>query len=595
MRIEFVGENYTANGVVRTDQNNNVWTSATNTGIARPNPFTYNSNNYSDTIIIPNSGYKITRVDFNIITEHGSEWIETGESDYCNESYPELDDFMSNIWAKLDAVLQDKTKGCAFHIAKNAWLEGIRVNITTESDSPTPPDPPVEHLVFPDGVPFGYTLHSTDGSTIGDVIDVSQLKAINGELFPSFALATDLTKFTYEEIVGQPVAFVNDSDMLIATPYNYDEGWIFDNSVYKYRCSNYQPTFSNIPTATAIGTIFHTVTLDRTFCSSNQEDSVQVKDGENYTANFTSSDGYIFKAEPYCQWGANTILGEITDSKNATITLEAIDRDLTVVAVCEKESVDPQPETGLAFVQIYNPTFSQLKEAAESLFIRLGTGDAINLEQYIISIHKLMIPVPTNAVSEPIRFWKYNTGVASKVINQTEVKLSCGTVTVPEKWHNALDYSPYTSVRIWLPFLGFFDLSINELMRDEIELTYKIDVLSGKALAEIWHEDTVIYRFVGMAKFEEPYYVEAGNDITQSYLNGAYNMADYTPYLLLDRPQNLTPTDTALHGQPTYRIVTIGDCSGYIRCSQVFASGMTATDEEKQEIESLLKTGVLVD
>ena len=322
---------------------------------------------------------------------------------------------------------------------------------------------------------------------------------------------------------------------------------------------------------------------------------MQVKDGENYTANFTSSDGYIFKAEPYCQWGANTILGEITDSKNATITLEAIDRDLTVVAVCEKESVDPQPETGLAFVQIYNPTFSQLKEAADSLFIRLGTDDAINLEQYIISIHKLMIPVPTNAVSEPIRFWKYNTGVASKVINQTEVKLSCGTVTVPEKWHNALDYSPYTSVRIWLPFLGFFDLSINELMRDEIELTYTIDVLSGKALAEIWHEDTVIYRFVGMAKFEEPYYVEAGNDITQSYLNGAYNMADYTPYLLLDRPQNLTPTDTALHGQPTYRIVTIGDCSGYIRCSQVFASGMTATDEEKQEIESLLKTGVLVD
>lgn len=454
---------------------------------------------------------------------------------------------------------------------------------------------PIEHLVFPDGVPFGYTLHSTDGSTIGDVIDVSQLKAIDGELFPSFALATDLTKFTYEEIVDYPVAFVNDNDILIATPYNYDEGWIFDNSRYEYRCSDYQPTFSDIPTATAIGTIFHTVTLDRSFCTADKEDSNSVEDGTNFTVAFTADTGYIFKAEPYCQWGIDTILGEITDSKNATITLEAIDQDLTVVAVCEKESVDPQPETGLAFVQIYNPTFSQLKEAADSLFIKYGTGEVINLQQYIISVHKLMIPLPTNELSEPIRFWKYNTGVASKVINQTEVKLSCGKVIVPEKWHNALDYSPYTSVRIWLPFLGFFDLSINELMRDEIELTYTIDVLSGKALAEIWHEDTVIYRFVGMAKFEEPYYVEDGNDITQSYLNGAYNMADYTPYLLLDRPQNLTPTDTALHGQPTYRIVTIGECSGYIRCSQVFASGMTATDEEKQEIESLLKTGVLVD
>lgn len=455
---------------------------------------------------------------------------------------------------------------------------------------------PIEHLVFPDGVPLGYTLHSTDGSTIGDVIDVSQLKSISGTQFPSFALLKDNEHFNYEELEGLPYVDVNGNDLLIADEYDYGSGYIFNNIRTKYISSNVQPTIGNIPTATNKETIFRTVTLDRSFCTADKEDSNSIEDGTNFTVAFTADTGYIFKTEPYCQWGIDTILGELTDSTHATITLEGVTEDLTIVAVCEKnEEPQPTPSTGLVFTRIYNPTFSQLKEAANSLFIDLGSGTAINLQQYIISVHKLFCPLPTNELSEPIRFWKYNTGVASKVINQTEVKVSCGKVTIPEKWHNALDYSPYTSIRIWLPFLGFFDLSINELMRDEIELTYTIDVLSGKALAEVWHKDTVIYRFVGTAKAEEPYYVEAGHNISQAYINGAYNMADLTPYLLLDRPQNLTPTNTSLHGQPTYRIVTIGDCSGYIRCSQVFAGGMTATDEEKQEIESLLKQGVLVD
>lgn len=595
MHIEFTGEHFKCWRVNRTEANDNNWSKGTiDKTKLRPNPWEYDSTTYSDSIIVPDDGYKITDVTFNNLMESGGEWLETDDNDYVSDGYPTLDDYNSTLWAQINAVISNIT-GCAFHIAKDTWVEGFKIDVTTEANTPEPEPEPVEHLVFPDGVPLGYTLHSTDGSTIGDVIDVSQLKSISGTQFPSFALLKDNERFNYEVLEGLPYVYVNGNDLLIANEYDYGAGYIFNNTRTKYISSDVQPTLGDLPTATHKETIFRTVTLNRSFCTADKEDSNSIEDGTNFTVAFTADTGYIFKAEPYCQWGIDTIRGELTDSTHATITLEGVDKDLTIVAVCEKESIDPHPDTGLVFTQVYNPTFSQLKEAADSLFINYGTGEVINLQQYVISVHKLMIPLPTNELSEPIRFWKYNTGVASKVINQTEVKVSCGKVTVPEKWHNALDYSPYTSIRIWLPFIGFFDLSINELMRDEIELTYTIDVLSGKALAEVWHEDTVIYRFVGTAKVEEPYYVESGHNISQAYINGAYNMADLTPYLLLDRPQNLTPTDTSLHGQPTYRIVTIGDCSGYIRCAQVFASGMTATDEEKQEIESLLKSGVLVD
>lgn len=468
------------------------------------------------------------------------------------------------------------------------------------------PEPTI-YNVLNNTIPDHYILAEPDISYNGDTYftytekPVSQLNYVSGDSFPSFALIVEQGYAIADEVtVGIKVdnsvsgTIYSDNWSNGTEPIQY--AFIFESTVKMPDAQVGFDEFFPLPVPEQYA-IPRTITLDRSFCTADKDDSVVINDGTNYTVSFTADKGYIFKSEPYCRWGLDTVLGTIIDSTHATITLETVDQDLTIVAVCEEESVEPQPQpnTGLAFVRIYNPTFSQLKEAADALFLDLGTGQAINLEQYIISIHKVMIPVPTNELSEPIRFWKYNTGVASKVINQSEVKVTCGKITIPEMWHNALDYTPYTTAKIWLPFMGFFDVSINELMRDEIELTYTIDIISGKALAEVIADGIVVYRFVGTAKIDEPYYVESGRNISQAYINGAYNMADFTPYILLDRPKNLTPSDTHLQGLPTYRIVTIGDCTGFIQCEQVFAVGMTATEEEKEEIESLLKQGVLVD
>ena len=83
--------------------------------------------------------------------------------------------------------------------------------------------------------------------------------------------------------------------------------------------------------------------------------------------------------------------------------------------------------------------------------------------------------------------------------------------------------------------------------------------------------------------------------MSTAYINGAYNMADFTPYLLIERPINLTPSNNDLEGLPTYKVVTIGDMKGYLRCRKVFATDMIATEAEKNEIEALLHDGVLVD
>ena len=352
-------------------------------------------------------------------------------------------------------------------------------------------------------------------------------------------------------------------------------------------------TFDYVPELT-VAVVHYTVQLDLLNCTADQQTVTTVNGGDNYTVNFTSNDGYEFSEPPYVVIGSETINADITDSTHATLTITNINENLTIVAhATEPEPV--KPKTELAFVNIYNPTQEQLVDAANSLFMHFDTGQVINTSQYIVSLHKVFVPVSTDEAFQTIKFGNYNTQVNSKVVNQRLARVSCGKVTVPEVHHNALDYSPYTTVRIWLPFLGFFDLSIDELSNKEIELTYTIDLVNGKALAEISNDDGVIYRFVGTAYEQEPYHMESLNNISTVYVNGAYNMADYTPYLLIERPINLAPPNNDLEGLPTYKEVTIGDVKGFIRCRKVFAKDMVATEAEKNEIEALLRDGVLVD
>ena len=342
----------------------------------------------------------------------------------------------------------------------------------------------------------------------------------------------------------------------------------------------------------------YTVQLDLLHCNADKPTVSKVNEGDSYTVNFTADNGYVFNEQPSVQVGSETIYADSIDSTHARLTLSSVNEDLTITAHAT-ESVEPveptDPTSELAFVNVYNPTQKQLVDAANALFMNLSTGQVIDTSKYIIAVHKVFIPISTDIALQPIKFGYYDSQVNSKVVNQRVAKVSCGKVTVPELYHNALDYSPYTTVRIWLPFLGFFDLSIDELSNKEVELTYSIDLVNGKALAEISNDDGVIYRFVGTAYQREPYHTESLNNVSTVYINGAYNMADYTPYLLIERPINLTPANNDLEGLPTYKEVTIGDMTGYVKCRKVFAKDMIATEAEKNEIEALLCSGVLVD
>ena len=496
------------------------------------------------------------------------------------------------------------------NLTVNHVIATLNPDITVDSPTPpTPPQPVEKKYNLLDSVPAGYDVKG-DYDWVGDTvvfqdIDVSQLKYNKGDKLPTFCL---VIKDGYEYDVDawrrkwengqQPVITSSDlsSYFNAGTPMQQDTTpilWI-SFSAYDRALPDELVTFKYIPEPT-VARPHYTVQLDLLHCTADKPTVSTVTEGDSYTVNFTSDDGYLFTDAPYVVIGSETVYADITDSSHASLTISSINENLTITAHATEQVVPVEPTTELAFVNVYNPTQKQLVDAANAFFMNFSTGQVVNTSQYIVAIHKVFVPVSTDEAFQPIKFGSYNTQVNSKVVNQRLARVSCGKVTVPELHHNALDYSPYTTVRIWLPFLGFYDLSIDELSNKEVELNYTIDLINGKALAEISNDDGVIYRFVGTAYEREPYHTESLNNVSTVYINGAYNMADYTPYLLIERPINLTPPNNNLEGLPTYKEVTIGDMTGYVRCRKVFAKDMIATEAEKNEIEALLCGGVLVD
>lgn len=67
------------------------------------------------------------------------------------------------------------------------------------------------------------------------------------------------------------------------------------------------------------------------------------------------------------------------------------------------------------------------------------------------------------------------------------------------------------------------------------------------------------------------------------------------PYIIVTRPKQLqVPNYNELYGYQAHKMVRVGDCTGYLRCREVHVISPTASDEEKAQIEQLMKTGVYV-
>lgn len=242
------------------------------------------------------------------------------------------------------------------------------------------------------------------------------------------------------------------------------------------------------------------------------------------------------------------------------------------------------------------------------------------------------IPLEQSGINQQIVLGNVETGVNGEKISNNFGKTTIGSVTVAEYYKNFLDYSPYTNVIIYLPYIGFRELDTSMIMGKTVKVEYTTDCITGGCLAQISVGGVRLYEFTGNMGIDIPItasnraqveagYIQAGvgaamslaggniAGATTALINSATAQYHYsstgnpspmcvastnrTCYIVIDRPQfQKLKAFNHTRGQKCNLSKTIGSLKGFTICdSNIDLSGISATESEKEEIVNILSTG----
>lgn len=294
---------------------------------------------------------------------------------------------------------------------------------------------------------------------------------------------------------------------------------------------------------------------------------------------------------------------------------------------------------------VYNPTQAEINSLGAWLWSNNFVDQLLKMfndpMQAIIGLHKTFIP-PITGAAQDIKVGYLNSGVSALTVPVQYSSVDCGTIDCAEYFGSVFDYAPYTRVYLYLPFIGFKELDVAQVMRGRINVRYHGDAFTGSCLAEVsvtrdGESGGVLYTYSGDCAARYPLshgsYMGIVNGVigvatsTAMALGGMVNpimglggivnsamgarnkvehsggfsgnsgaMGIKKPYLVIMRPQTAMANNYKhFTGQPSNSNVVLGSASGYVRVKECHVEDIaTATDAEKQMIESALKSGVII-
>lgn len=293
-------------------------------------------------------------------------------------------------------------------------------------------------------------------------------------------------------------------------------------------------------------------------------------------------------------------------------------------------------------VSAYNPTLQQLQALSSELW---NTSFEQSISKIlndpfdgIIGLSMLPFNISAGAASN-IKIGNYQTSVSAAKVTGQYAKVSGGSLTIPRAWNNFLDYTQ-TKVEVFIPFVGIVPVQIDDCMGKPLEIEYNIDLLSGSGVAFLKCGNSVLYALpvnvgyqvpltgsnraqlytgiinIGMSAIVGGMHAGAAgaaigasasaistattkqSDVQRSGALSANSgqLGDFTAYAIIHRPVQALPKDfKAFKGYTSNITGNLNTLSGYTEVEYIHLTGIDgATDTELQEIEALLKEGVII-
>ena len=251
----------------------------------------------------------------------------------------------------------------------------------------------------------------------------------------------------------------------------------------------------------------------------------------------------------------------------------------------------------------------------------------------IISLKALIGTVTTTGSSQALALGNVTTTANAIPCNES-ITINVGSITLPRKYNNFLDFEPYTKVQIYLPFYGCAMLDSSLVIGRTITIKYIIDVITATAKIKIIHDNKTLYEFKttcgsdlpitssNRASVEMGYLssgvgmgisIASGNVLgglasglsmaqsqyhssTSGNVSGVLNFHDSRMItVLVDRPvytelRNFNKT----HGRVCNLSKTLRDLRGFTKCAENVQIPFNCLDEERTMIIEQLTSGVII-
>lgn len=214
------------------------------------------------------------------------------------------------------------------------------------------------------------------------------------------------------------------------------------------------------------------------------------------------------------------------------------------------------------------------------------------------------------------------------------ITINVGGITIPKKYHNFLDFEPYTKVQIYLPFYGTAMLNSSLVVGRRIDIVYIIDVITGTAKISIKHANKTLYEYkttcacdlpltssnrasvemgyissglgmgVSLASGNAIGAIASGLSMAQSQFSSSTNgnvsgVVDFHDSrmitVMVDRPvYSDLKMFNKTHGRMCNLSKTLKNLRGFTKCADNVQLPFNCLDKEREMIIELLTSGVIL-
>lgn len=327
-------------------------------------------------------------------------------------------------------------------------------------------------------------------------------------------------------------------------------------------------------------------------CVCNYENGEEITDDKIVT--ITANTGYTFKGAYTYKNLDTAIINQFTKNEEQTIltidyvaTWNSYDIDLNSYYGATKES-----ELVSTFVNLYRVTNSEMKQLAVARFVD-SKGTTVDYGEFITQLYVLPFEISRNIIGERdnIILGNYDSNVESTMLIDSKLYINGGLITVPNKYNNVYDYLN-TNCTLRLPFFNPIILDVDNVIDKTISIQYIVDLYSGNCTVNISSSFTgeIIHSETTNIVTQIPFIQKQNNSIVNQLSKANENLIDNA---FIEIVRNIPYYANNIFGKATIVFNTVGSVTGYCEVSDIQLI-TTATNEEKEEIETLLKNGVFI-